>query len=196
MTSTSCPTLIAITGGIGAGKSVVSTVLRNAGYSVYDCDSRAKELMNTSTSIRQALTSRLGDDVYNHDGLNRAHLSRIIFNDSNALDFVNSVVHPAVRDDIASWAKKQDREPAFVETAILKEGGMEHMMSQVWNVTAPVEVRIARVIKRNGISRSQVLERINNQQDYYSATLPVHEIVNDGITPILPQVMRLLDGRL
>jgi dephospho-CoA kinase len=186
--------LIAITGGIGAGKSVVQAVLRNAGYSVYDCDSRAKQLMTESAAIRQALTERFGCDIYSADRtLNRQLLSSKIFNDPAALAFVNSVVHPAVREDIACWAKQQERMPAFVETAILKEGGMEHMMTQVWNVTAPQQVRIERVMRRNGASRQQVAERINNQHDYSSDSLPVHSIVNDGTTPILPQVMQLLE---
>lgn len=186
-------TIIAITGGIGAGKSVVATLLLNAGYSVYDCDSKAKILMSTSPVIRKALTHRFGHSVYNHDNtLNRQVLSDIIFYDNDALAFVNSVVHPVVRDDIASWSIEQERQPVFVETALLKEGNMEHMMTQVWNVTAPLEVRVNRVMKRNNASREQVERRIRAQSTYSSSTLPVHNIINDGISPILPQVMRLL----
>lgn len=187
------PTIIAITGGIGAGKSVVASILRNTGYSVYDCDIRAKELMNQLHSIREALTQRLGTAIYFQDGtLNRQALSDIIFNCHDALAFVNSVVHPAVRADIASWSKRQKRQPVFVETALLKEGGLEQMMTQVWNVTAPLEVRIERVMKRNSASLEQVERRIRAQVPYSSTILPVHDILNDGCTPILPQVMGLL----
>lgn len=186
-------TIIAITGGIGAGKSVVANVLRNAGYSVYDCDQRAKELMNLSPIIRKALTQRFGNAVYSDDGtINRRAMSNIIFNNDEALAFVNGVVHPAVRADINIWSKQQERQPVFVETALLKEGGLEHMMTQVWNVTAPLEVRIERVMKRNRASREQVERRIRAQSPYSSTIVPVHDIINDGCTPLLPQVMELI----
>lgn len=187
--------IIAITGGIGAGKSVVSTILRHAGYSVYDCDSRAKILMNDSPLIKEALIAQFGGaDVYDDAGnLNRQCLAGIIFNDVHALQYVNSVVHPAVRSDIAHWCTLQPQRPVFIETAILKEGGLELMVDQVWNVTAPLEVRVGRVMKRNNVSREEVLSRISSQTaDYFSDSLPIVEIMNDGINAVLPRVMNLL----
>ena len=104
--------IIAVTGGIGAGKSVVSAILRHAGYSVYDCDTRAKELMNHSDNIIDALVERFGAAVYDQAGcLNRNRLASIIFNDADALNFVNSVVHPVVRDDIIKWCSLQPQSP-------------------------------------------------------------------------------------
>lgn len=186
--------IIAITGGIGAGKSVVSSILRVAGYQVYDCDSRAKQLMNTSEEIKNALTMKFGREVYNRDGtLNKTRLSDIIFNDADALHCVNSIVHPAVRDDITRWAQQQEHEPLFVETAILKEGGIDTIVNEVWNVVAPVETRVARVMKRNATSRNKVMERINNQQPLSHCTeLNVIDLINDSHTPLLPQVVNAL----
>ena len=186
--------IIAITGGIGAGKSVVSAILRHAGYSVYDCDSRAKMLMNDSPIIKEALIAQFGTDVYDDAGnLNRQRLAGIIFNDAQALQYVNSVVHPAVRDDIAHWCTLQPQRPVFIETAILKEGGLELMVDQVWNVTAPLEVRVGRVMKRNNVSRDEVLRRVCSQTgDYMESLLSVKEIVNDGVLPVMPQVFSLL----
>ncbi len=187
--------IIAITGGIGAGKSVVASILRHAGFGVYDCDMRAKLLMNTSPAIRQALVGRFGPEVYSENGdLDRAALSSIIFNDKDALAFVNSVVHPAVRDDIVQWSVQQDKAPAFVETAILQESGLDAMVDEVWIVTAPVEVRIERVIKRNATTRERVLERIHSQRDQFTGiNKKIVEIANDGIVPLLPQVMRAVN---
>lgn len=186
--------IIAITGGIGAGKSVVSSILRVAGYHVYDCDSRAKQLMNTSVAIKQSLTENFGQDIYNGDNLNKSRLSDIIFNDYNALQLVNSIVHPAVRHDIAQWEQEHHGQtPLFVETAILKEGGLDEIVDEVWNVTAPIEIRIERVVKRNATSRSKVIERINSQQEITDAIMkPVFTVINDNITPLLPQVMKEL----
>ncbi len=186
--------IIAITGGIGAGKSIVSAILRVVGYDVYDCDQRAKMLMNTSITIKNSLTHKFGHDIYTNEGnLNRTSLSDIIFNDQNALHYVNSIVHPAVRDDISHWAHEHQHGPLFVETAILKEGGLDTIVQEVWNVVAPVEVRISRVMKRNAISREKVLERINNQQQL--SPIPgkkVVDLINDGTTPILPQIISAL----
>ncbi len=186
--------IIAITGGIGAGKSIVSAILRVAGYDVYDCDQRAKMLMNTSATIKNSLTHKFGHDIYTSEGnLNRTRLSDIIFNDHDALHYVNSIVHPAVRDDISHWAQEHQHGPLFVETAILKEGGLDTIVQEAWNVVAPVEVRISRVMKRNAISREKVLERINNQQQL--SPIPgkkVVDLINDGTTPILPQIISAL----
>lgn len=186
--------IIAITGGIGAGKSIVSAILRVVGYDVYDCDQRAKMLMNTSITIKNSLTHKFGHDIYTSEGnLNRTRLSDIIFNDQNALHYVNSIVHPAVRDDISHWAHEHQHGPLFLETAILKEGGLDTIVQEIWNVVAPVEVRISRVMKRNAISREKVLERINNQQQL--SPIPgkkVVDLINDGTTPILPQIISAL----
>lgn len=186
--------IIAITGGIGAGKSIVSAILRVVGYDVYDCDQRAKMLMNTSITIKNSLTHKFGHDIYTNEGnLNRTRLSDIIFNDQNALHYVNSIVHPAVRDDISHWAHEHQHGPLFVETAILKEGGLDTIVQEVWNVVAPVEVRISRVMKRNAISREKVIERINNQQQLSSIPgKKVVDLINDGTTPILPQIISAL----
>ena len=186
--------LIAITGGIGAGKSVVSSILRTAGYGVYDCDQRARELMNTLPSIKDALLERFSLEIYIDGELNRKLLSDIIFNDPEALTFVNNVVHPQVRKDIIQWFSNQERDTSFVETAILKEGGIDKMVDIVWNVTAPLETRVKRVMARNGIPRENVIERINSQQtelDYDRDKIV--EIINDGTIALLPQIFQALN---
>ncbi|MBR5085855.1 MAG: dephospho-CoA kinase [Muribaculaceae bacterium] len=189
------PRLIAITGGIGAGKSVVAAIVRAAGYAVYDCDQRAKELMTTSPAIKNALISKFGQDIYINDTINKALLSNIIFNDKEALQYVNNTVHPVVRGDIMKWAAQQEVLPVFVETALLQEGGIDSMVEQVWNITAPVETRIERVIKRNATTRDKVIERIKTQKEILDINgTVIIEIINDGTTPILPQVMKAIQS--
>ena len=186
--------LIAITGGIGSGKSVVARVLRNMGFNVYDCDLEAKRLMNSSPIIKQQLTDHFGENIYTHDGfLNKPLLSSIIFNNHEALSIVNSIVHPVVKDDLINWHQSNPLSHSFVETAILVESGMQTMVDEVWNVTAPLETRIARVISRNSTTRDKVLERINSQSTSLSEIrLPVKNIINDGTTAIMPQIIALL----
>ena len=183
--------LIAITGGIGAGKSVVADIVRAAGYAVYDCDQRAKELMTSSPVIKQALIAEFGQDIYINDTLNKQLLSNIVFTDKDALKYVNNTVHPAVREDITKWVLQQEVMPVFVETALLQEGGIDAMVDLVWNVTAPVETRIQRVIKRNSTTREKVIERIKSQKELSNIKgVSIIEIINDGTTPLLPQVMK------
>ena len=183
--------LIAITGGIGAGKSVVADIVRAAGYAVYDCDQRAKELMTSSPAIKQALIAEFGQDIYINDTLNKQLLSNIVFTNKDALKYVNNTVHPAVREDITKWVLQQEVMPVFVETALLQEGGIDAMVDLVWNVTAPVETRIQRVIKRNSTTREKVIERIKSQKELSNIKgVSIIEIINDGTTPLLPQVMK------
>lgn len=183
--------LIAITGGIGAGKSVVADIVRAAGYAVYDCDQRAKELMTFSPAIKQALIAEFGQDIYINDTLNKQLLSNIVFTNKDALKYVNNTVHPAVREDITKWVLQQEVMPVFVETALLQEGGIDAMVDLVWNVTAPVETRIQRVIKRNSTTREKVIERIKSQKELSNIKgVSIIEIINDGTTPLLPQVMK------
>jgi len=188
--------LIAITGGIGAGKSVVAKVLKNIGYDVYDCDFEAKQLINTSPIIKKEFTCRFGNSIYNQEGIiNKDILSSIIFNDHDVLRWVNSIVHPAVKDDIYNWLNSRKNCINFVETAILTEAGMQDMVNEVWNVTAPMETRISRVMKRNGITQDKVIERINAQSGILEGlNIPVRIIINDDYTAILPQVAQLINN--
>lgn len=185
--------LIAITGGIGSGKSVVSRILRTMGYPVYDTDSNARRLMDTSAEIRERLVERFGASVYGADGrLDRARLGGIVFASAEALARLNGIVHPAVAADVRQWAA--GREVAFFETAILRSSGMWRMASAVWRVDAPVDVRIARVVKRNGLSPEAVGERIAAQQSELTGFSGEHVVVNDGRQAVLPQIVALTGG--
>lgn len=183
--------IIAITGGIGSGKSVVSTVLRKLGYAVYDCDSRAKRLMAASEEIRRELREAFGAAVLTADGgaIDSRELSRRVFGNAEALARLNGIVHPRVRSDVRLWAEAQgERGVVFVETAILHESRLDEIVDDEWQVTAPVPVRVERVMRRNGLSEAQVLARIASQSRYITA----NPIVNDGVEAVLPQIMSRL----
>ena len=157
--------LVAISGGIGSGKSVVSHLLTLLGYSVYDCDSRAKLLMNRSEDVKRELREAFGDDVITpQETVNRDVLSKIIFGNAEALKKVNGIVHPRVVAEIMSLAGKCSDEYFFFETALPQESGLDKLADAVWLVTAPVEKRIERVIKRSGLTREQVMARIESQE--------------------------------
>lgn len=190
--------LIAITGGIGAGKSVVSRILVSMGYEVYDTDSNAKRLMDASPAIKAALVSAFGSEVVVEGDIDRKKLAEIVFADSRKLAVLNGIVHKAVIDDIMVWSR--DRAPKdntlFVETAVLYQSGLDRHVDEVWEVTAPEEVRLHRVMNRNNMSRRDVMARIASQKvDDTERTIPmVHTLCNDDVTPLLPQVLVRIDS--
>ncbi|MDE6265914.1 MAG: dephospho-CoA kinase [Muribaculaceae bacterium] len=187
--------IIAITGGIGAGKSVVSRMLTAMGHDVYDCDSRAKALMDNSGEIKRRIAEEIAAEAVDGDKILRPVLAEIVFNNPDKLLILNSIVHQYVREDIAREAAGSDAPVMFIETAILYESGLDRMVSQVWDVTAPEPVRIERVVARNGCTADHARARIESQRIVVeNPHHAVHTIVNDNITPLLPQVLHLLGG--
>lgn len=188
--------LIAITGGIGSGKSVVSRMLLAMGYEVYDCDRRARLIVEGSKEILSEIARRISDEVVGEDWtLDRRALAAIVFADSVKLGILNEITHGAVRRDLASWRDSHEvcGRPLFVETAILYQSGLDRMVDRVWEVTAPMETRIMRVMSRDGIDRAGVESRIASQSNAgFRPHYDVREIVNDGNTPVLSRVLRLL----
>ena len=187
--------LTAITGGIGSGKSVVSNVLRTLGYEVYDCDLRARAIMEGDEALKKRLADAFGNDIINEDGsLNRQALGAIVFNDPEKLEALNAMVHGAVKDDIVAWRTGHSKQTRlFIETAILYQSGLDKMVDDIWEVTAPEEIRIARVIARNNLTAAQVRARIAAQRFPVPAQHPpVRHIINDGHRPLLPQILEIL----
>lgn len=186
---------LAITGNIGSGKSVVSRMLANMGVPVYDCDSRAKMLMQENPAIKRALVRMFGDDCYNGDGtLNRAHLAERIFTDRENVKRVNELVHPCVKEDFVAWADATDSNLVAVESAILYESGMIDVVDKVLLVWADEETAVERVVKSRCMSRSQVVSRLQNQISADELLLlSDYSLRNDGSTPILPQLIDVIE---
>lgn len=154
---------IGITGGIGSGKSTVCSLFAERGIAVYDSDSRAKQLMNESTELRQQLIEAFGEECYTDGELNRGYLASKVFGDAEALARLNAIVHPAVRADFRTWAEQQSGAYVILESAILFEAGFETEVDTTLAVMAPLEERIRRTMARDGVDRESVLERIAHQ---------------------------------
>ena len=183
---------IGITGGIGSGKSYVSRRLQELfQIPVYDCDSRAKTLMQTDAEIRAGLEQMFGKEVYDEAGrLNRLLLAAYIFGDKAHLTNVNALVHPRVKHDFRAWAEEQDCEIVAVESAILYSSRMNDAVDYVIGVTAPEEVRIGRVQERDACTREQVLDRMQSQQNENGT--PDYELLNDGVASVDKQLEEIL----
>ena len=180
---------IGIAGGIGSGKSYVCERIRQRGFEVYDCDSAAKRLIRTDPDIRQQLTALIGPDTYTPEGqLNKAVVARFLLaSDANAAA-IDAIVHPAVfRDFEASGLQ-------WLESAIMYESGISRLMDRVIVVTAPLEVRIQRVMNRDRIPRSQVLALMSKQYPQQQVVaLADFELINDGKADIEQQLNNIIE---
>lgn len=154
--------IIGITGGIGSGKSLISSGLRQMGYEVYNTDKAARRLMNDDADLRCAIIGLLGD-VYENGKLVAARVAEQVFADEKKLSALNAIVHPAVFRDLKHAAQMSDREFLFAESAILFESGMQSLCRCVITVSAPEELRIERTMVRDGVGREDVISRMSKQ---------------------------------
>ena len=184
---------VAITGGIGSGKSYVCKLLQQRGINIYDCDQAAKRLIRTSPDIRRQLSMLIGSEAYlGEDGqggwiLNKAVVAQFLLGSEANAHAIDDIVHPAVFHDFETSGMQ------WLESAILYESGMDKLVNRVIVVTAPQEVRIQRVMQRDGISREKVLEWMSRQwsQDEIRQRAD-YEIINDGQADLNEQIEQLL----
>lgn len=184
---------IGITGGMGAGKSVISEMMRCLGIPVYDADIASKKILNSNTKVKTQLIELLGEEIFSNGQLNRPLMAQLIFNNNELLLKTNAIIHPAVFDDFIAWSETQNKEVVACETAILFESGMVSYFDSILMVSAPLEIRIERCIKRNNFTREQVLERIAKQMDE-SKKIELSDFVidNDNRKALYPQLKNFL----
>ncbi|RZJ70209.1 dephospho-CoA kinase [Flavobacterium sp.] len=155
--------IIGLTGGIGSGKSTVAKIFEEFGVPVYYADDAAKEVMKTPQMIARLKTA-FGDRIFIGDELDRKQLSDIVFSDKSKLELLNSIVHPAVKEHFKDWLKVFPDFPFVIrEAAILFESGSYKDCDKIIAVTAPSEVKIERVMKRDNVTRDAVVERMESQ---------------------------------
>ncbi len=174
--------LVGITGGIGSGKSTVVEAFHKLGAClVYDADAVAKKLMTRSVVIREKLQQIFGNETYLGKELNRSFLANIVFSDPKKLAALNAVVHPVVAKDLQEFIKKHEHEVSYIlyENAILFENQSAAICAVVITVTAPLETRIQRVIKRDQVSREAVLARIQNQWSSEKKEMQSHYCISN-----------------
>ncbi|MDE7074288.1 MAG: dephospho-CoA kinase [Odoribacter sp.] len=186
---------IGLTGGIGSGKTTVAHILKVLGYPVYLADPEAKRLTNTHPEIRRELIRHFGKDIYDTDGkLNKPRMATLIFNDPKALKIANGIIHPQVMEDFKKWSLQQGTDIVFFESAILFENRLESAFDAVIGVTAPQEIRLQRVLKRDHTSPEKVKERMNSQEnDEVIARRSDFLLHNDDKHPLLRQIMEILE---
>jgi dephospho-CoA kinase len=184
---------IGITGGIGSGKSVVGQILEAMHFPVYYSDQQSKVLVETDLEIREELIKLLGTEVYLDGKLNRPFLTQQLFSNDDLRLKINQIIHPKVREAFTIWVNKQSSNLVFNEAAILFETGAYQSMDYNILVTAPLELKIERVLKRDNITINEIQERISKQwSDEEKIPLADFVIVNDEVKPLLKQVEAIL----
>ena len=184
---------IGLTGGIGSGKTLTSTIFRELGVPVYVADAEARRLMETNQTVMNDVMQLFGPEAYSNGKLNSSNLAEIVFRDPDLLEKLNRIVHPAVRKDFETWSE-QHTEKAYVveEAAILFESGGNAFMDYTIFMKADREQRILRVMNRDNVSREQVEHRIARQMpDVEKEKLSDFIIYNDNDSMILPQIVDL-----
>ena len=155
--------IIGLTGGIGSGKTMVAEYFKSLGIPVYIADKEARQLM-TSGNIINVLSNEFGKEILENGILNREKLAQLVFNNPKKLQKLNSIVHPEVKKHFDNWVEKHKNYPFVVkEAAILFESGSYKYCDTIITVTAPLETRLQRVMKRDKTDRESVLKRIENQ---------------------------------
>lgn len=185
---------VGVTGGIGAGKSMVSAILQAMGYPVFYSDIEAKRIIRDDHTARTGLISLFGEEIFNNNELNRALLAQKIFSDPVAKQQVNELIHPLVRKAFDRFSEQVSNSPfVFNEAAIFFETGAHKQFDAMVLVVAPEQLRLKRVTRRDNTSEEEVRARMANQwTDDQKIPLADVVIVNDEQQPLLKQIEEML----
>lgn len=178
---------VAITGGIGSGKSYICEMLKQRGISIYDCDNAAKRIISSSEDVRSALIATVGENVFNGGILNKAVLASFLLKNEENTKKINNIVHPAVAKDFIKSGL------SWMECAILFSSGFNSFVDKIICVTAPLDIRTKRIMERDNISHQRADEWIKKQMPQEEiAALSDYEIINDGKVNLENQIDQIL----
>lgn len=174
---------VGITGGIGSGKTYICNLLELMNFSVFYSDAEAKKIQDTDTDVRYKLTQLFGANTYTEDGLNRKYLAEIIFTNPTAKKQLEEIIHPKVAEAFTRWCEEKnstDEKIVFIESAILYESGFDKFVDKVVMVHADDQVRIERSIRRDGVDRKAIEERIKNQSSNKEKCKKADFVINNN----------------
>lgn len=188
------PLKVGVTGGIGAGKTLVTRIFSLLGISIFDSDSRAKWLMNNNPEVVEAIKLKFGSSAYSDGKLNVNFISTAIFNNTSLRSTLNSIVHPEVGNDFLKWVSERRHDRYVIkEAALMFEANAHLTLDTVIVVTAPIETRIERVSVRDPHrSRESILAIMASQMPEEEKLEKANYIVyNDDTQLVIPQIIHL-----
>ena len=186
--------ILGLTGGIGSGKTIVAQLFETMGCAIYNSDEKAKELY-FNTSVKTQVINLLGNESYlSEHEINKDYISKKVFSDTQLLHQLNKIIHPAVKEDFINFQSKYSPETLIIkETALLFETGIYKELDRSVLVTAPVSVKIERVMKRSKMTKEDVEKRMLTQwTDEQKKPLANFIIVNDNNQALIPQVLQII----
>lgn len=185
--------IIGLTGGIGSGKSTVAKIFEVLGCRIFDSDKVAKEIY-FDAAIKQSVIDLLGQESYLSElAINKPYISKRIFSDKDLLFALNNIIHPAVSEKFKTFVATHTAETIIKESALLFEANLEKQVDKIIMVTAPIEIRIARIIKRDGIEREAILKKINSQMPEEEKIIMANYVIDNNEEIFLtPQVLKIL----
>ena len=184
--------VVGLTGGIGSGKSTVAKEFATLGIAVFNSDEQAKALIANNAQVKKRIIATFGEEAYQNGEYNRAYIAQIVFNNPEKLAILNGIVHPALARYFKQWAKKQTSPYVLKEAAILFESGSYKDCNYIITVTAPEQLRIARVMARDHCNKAQVRARMAQQwSDAQRIALSNTVIENIDLESAKEQVKRI-----
>lgn len=186
--------IIGLTGGIGSGKSTVATLLEVLGCAVFHSDQAAKEIY-FDTAVKEKVIRLLGKESYLSDtAINKSYISSKIFNDTGLLQALNAILHPAVNEAFSAFIKRHPNRLVVKESALLFEARLQDQVDKILVVAAPEEIRVQRVMKRDGLSREEVLKKVKSQLAQEEKIKQAHLVIyNDNKELLIPQVLKIFN---
>lgn len=184
---------LGITGGIGSGKTTVCRLFELLGIPVYYADDESKKLLDEDKLVKDQVIKTFGASIVNESGIiDRKKLAAIVFNNKEQLEKLNAILHPAVGQHFENWLKKQNTAYILKEAAILFESGAYKQVDKVVTVVAPLELKIQRTMKRDGVSQEEVERRMQLQMtDEEKIKRSDFIITNNEQELLIPQVLAL-----
>ena len=185
---------VGITGGIGSGKTLVCNMFSCLNVPIYNADFQAKEIINTNIYIKKELINIFGKNIYLKTGkIDKKKLSKIIFNNKQAIQQINKIIHPVVRTNYHKWLNKHKAQKYTIkEAAILFESGAYKELDKIITVYSPIDIKITRITIRDNIKQSEIIKKMNNQMsDKLKIKKADYVIFNNEKKLLLPQILKL-----
>lgn len=187
------PLLVGLTGGIGSGKSTIAKIFNALGVKVYNSDIEAKNIVNTDIESISLIKNKFGEDIYENGLLDTKKLAQLVFNNKTALEELNAIVHPKVKQHFEHWVQCNATEKILVkEAAILIESGAYKGLNKIVLVTAPEELKIKRVLARDKSSENDIRKKMATQlRDSEKEKYADYVIINNEKDLVIPQVLNI-----
>ncbi|MDC0622548.1 dephospho-CoA kinase [Flavobacteriaceae bacterium] len=153
---------VAITGGIGSGKTYISKMFSKLGVPIYNSDQKANSIIKSNIVVKKSIINAFGSDSFINNELNKKHISKIIFNNNSKLRLINSIVHPLVYEDYNNWLLGQKNSYTIYESAIIYENDTINNFDKIIGVISDNDLKISRLLSR-GMAKLSITNIMKNQ---------------------------------